>query len=265
MGQSPYRRARAPSPQRPRSRPTSRSFSGRKATGRARRGRSTCSASRGRSAAGSVLFVVSRCRNTSRTRVRGRPSLHRTRAVSCRALAAPASNYSRRAVSPWTAATPPRLRRSRLPAGDWPAGKLLLPRWAYSGRIGGHPQTRRARARAREALAFDEISARLSGALQTRRELIRDLRLPCGLLVSYTAKHGCRRGPRHLAAPTSPSTVPKSARAGEVDALERRSAAAQRRPTQLRSRAPRTGSPWHRGVDFCPSRHRRGAVLRREL
>ena len=53
--------------------------------------------------------------------------------------------------------------------------------------------------------------------------------------------------------------------AGEVGALERRSAAAQRRPTQPRSRAPRTGSPWHRGVEFCPSRHRRDFVSTEEM
>ena len=53
--------------------------------------------------------------------------------------------------------------------------------------------------------------------------------------------------------------------AGEVDALERRTAAAQRRPTQLRSRAPRTDSPWHRGVDFCPSRHRRDFASTEEM
>ena len=38
-------------------------------------------------------------------------------------------------------------------------------------------------------------SARHTDALQTRGDLIRHLRLPCGLPVGSTAKRGCRRGP----------------------------------------------------------------------
>ena len=79
-------------------------------------------------------------------------------------------------------------------AAHWAAASRRLASWEAAAPSlglqrphGGHPQTRRARARAREALAFSGIiSARLLGALQTRRELIRDLGLPCGLLVSYT-------------------------------------------------------------------------------
>ena len=56
---------------------------------RARLFRSRCSASRGRSAAGSARAPASRCRNTSRTRVRGRPSRRqRARAVKARRRAA---------------------------------------------------------------------------------------------------------------------------------------------------------------------------------
>ena len=120
----------------------------------------------------------------------------------------------------------------------------FAPRWAYSGRM---VDTRLDGVRgqcARETLAFGaRVRRDVSGALLSRGDLIRNLRRPCGLLVSYTSQ--TRVSAR--AAPTSPSIVPKSyVPAGEVDALERRAAAAQRRPTQLRSRAPRTGSPWHR-------------------
>ena len=139
----------------------------------------------------------------------------------------------------------------------------FAPRWAYSGRM---VDTRLDGVRgqcARETLAFGaRVRRDVSGALLSRGDLIRNLRRPCGLLVSYTSQ--TRVSAR--AAPTSPSIVPKSyVPAGEVDALERRAAAAQRRPTQLRSRAPRTGSPWHRGVAFCPSRHRRDFVSTEEV
>ena len=100
------------------------------------------------------------------------------------------------------------------------------------------------------------------GALQTRGKLTRDLRPPCVLLVRSQPDAGCRRGPRPLVrGPYQNRHMP----AGEVGALERRSAAAQRRPTQLQSRVPRTGSPWHRGVEFCPSRHRRDFVSTEEM
>ena len=80
------------------------------------------------------------------------------------------------------------------------------------------------------------------------------------LLVGAQAK----RGPSARAAPTSPSTVPKSAISAEETpsrgGLPQRSGAARSSGAARRGRVAHGTAVLHRGVEFCPARHRRDFV-----